>query len=150
MHISPTNELPQDRYRHTMKFVVSSTELLSHLQAISNNFNSKDFNQRLEELYYKNLEQFELAADYAYQLIIDKPTETEINELKKGAIKELLRRLSLYLSNNTASQLLRTQNSIYSEISLFFGLCCSRPSYIFSAISGTSSHPVPATVTVLK
>jgi len=129
-----------------MKFVVSSTLLLEHLQAISRIVEPKDFHQKLEDLYYQNLEQFEFDANYPYQLIIDKPTETKINELRKGAIKELLRRLSLYLSNNTATQLLHTQNSIYSGISLFFGLCCSRPSYIFSAITGTSSHPVPASL----
>ena len=128
-----------------MKFVVDSTALLENLQALSRIVDSKDFHQKLEDLYYQNIEKLDFEyLDYASQLLIAKPSETQINELRKGAIKELLRRLSLYLSNNTATQLLRTQNSIYSGISLFFGLCCSRPSYIFSAITGTSSHPVPA------
>ncbi|HRZ98581.1 MAG TPA: hypothetical protein P5084_13580 [Paludibacter sp.] len=134
-----------------MKFIVSSTVLLSHLQAISGKNKSKNFTQEFEDFHFQMIEQFELDfSDYENQFIIAEPVVADIHALQKGSIKEILRRLSLYLSNNTTTQLLHSQNSIYRKITIFFGLCCSRPSYIFSAVLGVSASRILSSVPALN
>ncbi len=61
-----------------------------------------------------------------------------------ASVKELMRRLAIYtgLLLSTLFRVLR--NTRIHSLSIFFGLCCSRSGYIFEAITGTSSHPIPA------
>ncbi len=180
-----------------MKFVVSSTELLSHLQAISKVINSKNnlpildnfllylkgntlntsdkcvfkFNEKFNDYnfllkllvpYNKELRtskyeketdrtyvqhqfEFELAKCYSIKEEKDKLTRTiDLKSFLSGSTKQLLSRLALYIGQKLSTLLRVLRNTRIHSFSIFFGLCCSSSSYIFEAITGTSSHPNPA------
>ena len=139
MHISPTNELPQDRYRHTMKFVGNSTELMSHLQAISRVIDFKNLKFD-EDSLLAYIEVDELTT------IKKQPRFLFFHYFLSGSVKELMRRLALYTGQVLSTLFRVLRNTRIHSLSIFFGLCCSRSGYIFEAITGASSHPVPVMV----
>lgn len=63
-----------------------------------------------------------------------------------ASVKELVRRLALYTGQVLSTLFRVLRNTRIHSLSIFFGLCCSRSGYIFEAIAGTSSHPVPASL----
>jgi len=180
-----------------MKFIVSSTELLSHLQAISRVINTKkslaildDFSLKLDAkaliIYDKSKFNFnEKYSDYNFLLKIlipynkelrtskyekekdrpyaqylvkftnadnylvkeEKDTLTRLLDFKSflsGSIKQLNRQLAIYTGQLQSTLFRVLRNTRIHSLSIFFGLCCSSSGYIFNAISGASSHPIPA------
>ena len=133
----PTNQLPQDRYTQTMKFVADSTELLSHLQAIS------------KVIDFKNIK-FDEDRILAYIGVDDLTTIKKqphflfFQYFLSGSVIALLRRLAFYTGQKLSTLFRVLRNTRIHSFSIFFGLCCSSSSYIFEAITGTSSHPIPA------
>lgn len=180
-----------------MKFVVSSTELLSHLQAISRVINSKNslpildnfllnikgntlnisdkyvynFNEKFSDYnfllkllvpynkelrtskyekekdrpYVQHQVEFEFAECYSIKEEKDNLTRTiDLKSFLSGSTKQLMRRLAIYTGQIQSTLFRVLRNTRIHSLSIFFGLCCSRSGYIFEAITGTSSHPVPA------
>ncbi len=70
--------------------------------------------------------------------------QVKIDALYTKSTKELLRRLALYTGQMLSTLFRVLRNTRIHSLSIFFGLCCSCSGYIFEAITGTSSHPVPA------
>lgn len=179
-----------------MKFVVSSTELLSHLQAISKIVDSKnvlpvlenyistlkpiqsrqkntlDFNKLFKE--YNFLFKYFIADDaklriskhetkkenlfglqyddFVFTSSDDEPSAVafklnlQFDSFTNNSTQELIRRLALYTGQVQATLLRVLRNARIHSLSIFFGLCCSRSGYIFEAITGSSSHPIPASL----
>ena len=116
--------------------------------------NTKDQNTAISRL--------DKAVELAYLKFLDNTDESQnfrestvdtvlipkikIDILFSGSIKELLRRMAQYtgLVQSTLFNVLR--NTRIHSLSIFFGLCCSSSGYIFEAITGTSSHPVPTSL----
>jgi len=61
-----------------------------------------------------------------------------------ASVKELMRRLALYTGQILSTLYRILRNARIHTLSIFFGLCCSSSGYIFNAITGTCSHPIPA------
>lgn len=180
-----------------MKFIVSSTDLLSHLQAISRVINTKnnlsildnfllhlegntlsisgrnefhfnekysDYNFLLKILVSNNKElriskyekeddrpylqhqvTFENADCYSIKEEKDKLTRLlDFKSFLSGSIKQLNRQLAIYTGQLESTLFRVLRNTRIHSLSIFFGLCCSSSGYIFNAISGASSHPIPA------
>jgi hypothetical protein len=72
--------------------------------------------------------------------------EDSINIKFSGSVKELLSRLAHYTGQILSTLFRVLRNTRIHSLSIFFGLCCSRSGYIFEAITGTSSYPVPASL----
>ena len=193
----PTNALPKDSYLHIMKFVVSSTVLLSHLQAISRTINSKNYLPVLDEWLlslrpsnpdheylsknkinydelnillklrgYNNkdlsISKYETENTPAYKQFIlssaelideterkpqSKPYKNLNNKyLYSGSTKQLLHNLAIFTGHEMSTLFRVLRNTLIHSLSIFFGLCCSCSGYIFDAISGTSTHPVPSSL----
>ncbi len=193
----PTNALPKDSYLHIMKFVVSSTVLLSHLQAISRTINSKNYLPILDEWLlslrpsnpdheylsknkinydelnillklrgYNNkdlsISKYETENTPAYKQFIlssaelideterkpqSKPYKNLNNKyLYSGSTKQLLHNLAIFTGHELSTLFRVLRNTLIHSLSIFFGLCCSCSGYIFDAISGTSTHPVPSSL----
>ena len=68
----------------------------------------------------------------------------KLESLFTGSVKQLQYQLAICngLIQSTIFRVLR--NARIHTLSIFFGLCCSSSGYIFNAISGVSSHPIPA------
>ncbi len=83
--------------------------------------------------------------DYEYSEIeqLFQP-QLKIEALFSGSTKQLLRRLAFYTGQKLSTLFRVLRNTRIHSFSIFFGLCCSSSSYIFEAITGTSSHPIPA------
>jgi len=60
-----------------------------------------------------------------------------------ASIKELLRRLLFYSNKLNSIKFQLNRKQLKETCSIFFGLCCSSPGYIFKALFGTSSYPHP-------
>ena len=180
-----------------MKFVVSSTVLLSHLQAISRTINSKNYLPILDEWLlslrpsnpdheylsknkinydelnillklrgYNNkdlsISKYETENTPAYKQFILSSTEliheSEYNSKSdrtqkfsfsffySGSTRQLLRNLAVYTGHELSTLFRVLRNTLIHSLSIFFGLCCSCSGYIFDAISGTSTHPVPSSL----
>lgn len=193
----PIFSLPQDSYLHIMKFVVSSTVLLSHLQAISRTINSKNYLPILDEWLlslrpsnpdheylsknkinydelnillklrgYNNkdlsISKYETENTPAYKQFIlssaelideterkpqSKPYKNLNNKyLYSGSTKQLLHNLAIFTGHEMSTLFRVLRNTLIHSLSIFFGLCCSCSGYIFDAISGTSTHPVPSSL----
>ena len=193
----PTNALPKDSYLHIMKFVVSSTVLLSHLQAISRTINSKNYLPVLDEWLlslrpsnpdheylsknkinydelniflklrgYNNkdlsISKYETENTPAYKQFIlssaelideterkpqSKPYKNLNNKyLYSGSTKQLLHNLAIFTGHEMSTLFRVLRNTLIHSLSIFFGLCCSCSGYIFDAITGTSTHPVPSSL----
>lgn len=193
----PTNALPKDSYLHIMKFVVSSTVLLSHLQAISRTINSKNYLPVLDEWLlslrpsnpdheylsknkinydelnillklrgYNNkdlsISKYETENTPAYKQFIlssaelideterkpqSKPYKNLNNKyLYSGSTKQLLHNLAIFTGHEMSTLFRVLRNTLIHSLSIFFGLCCSCSGYIFDAITGTCSHPVPSSL----
>ena len=193
----PTNALPKDSYLHIMKFVVSSTVLLSHLQAISRTINSKNYLPVLDEWLrmlrpigsdvqyhsknkinydelniflklrgYNNkdlsISKYETENTPAYKQFIlssaelideterkpqSKPYKNLNNKyLYSGSTKQLLHNLAIFTGHELSTLFRVLRNTLIHSLSIFFGLCCSCSGYIFDAITGTSTHPVPSSL----
>ncbi len=67
-----------------------------------------------------------------------------LNKVLKASIKAILRDLALYLSKFVNNQYAHLNKAFKHFFSIFFGLCCSSPGYIYDAFSTTSSHPCPS------
>lgn len=177
-----------------MKFVVSSTDLIMHLQSISKVSNSISnysiLDNYLIQFGYKSASitnEFnfsELYSDYNFLLKLIKPDKEEIRiskyEKKKdrlynkyqikfkstvsfhknealttqtqklefrtfltGSIKQLMRQMLVCMGHIQSNLFSVLRNTRIHTLSIFFGLCCSRSGYIFEALAGTSSHPIP-------
>ena len=72
--------------------------------------------------------------------------QVKIDALYTASTKELIRRLALYTGQVQATLFRVLRNTRIHSLSIFFGLCCSRSGYIFEAITGSSSHPIPASL----
>lgn len=193
----PIFSLPQDSYLHIMKFVVSSTVLLSHLQAISRTINSKNYLPVLDEWLlslrpsnpdheylsknkinydelnillklrgYNNkdlsISKYETENTPAYKQFIlssaelideterkpqSKPYKNLNNKyLYSGSTKQLLHNLAIFTGHEMSTLFRVLRNTLIHSLSIFFGLCCSCSGYIFDAITGTSTHPVPSSL----
>jgi len=193
----PTNALPKDSYLHIMKFVVSSTVLLSHLQAISRTINSKNYLPILDEWLlslrpsnpdheylsknkinydelnillklrgYNNkdlsISKYETENTHAYKQfilssaeLIDETERKPQSKLYKnlnnkylysGSTKQLLHNLAIFTGHEMSTLFRVLRNTLIHSLSIFFGLCCSCSGYIFDAITGTCSHPVPSSL----
>lgn len=193
----PTNALPKDSYLHIMKFVVSSTVLLSHLQAISRTISSKNYLPVLDEWLlslrpsnpdheylsknkinydelnillklrgYNNkdlsISKYETENTPAYKQFIlssaelideterkpqSKPYKNLNNKyLYSGSTKQLLHNLAIFTGHEMSTLFRVLRNTLIHSLSIFFGLCCSCSGYIFDAITGTSTHPVPSSL----
>ena len=180
-----------------MKFVVSSTVLLSHLQAISRTINSKNYLPVLDEWLlslrpsnpdheylsknkinydelnillklrgYNNkdlsISKYETENTPAYKQFIlssaelideterkpqSKPYKNLNNKyLYSGSTKQLLHNLAIFTGHEMSTLFRVLRNTLIHSLSIFFGLCCSCSGYIFDAISGTSTHPVPSSL----
>lgn len=175
-----------------MKFVISSTELLSHLQAISRVINNKnrlpildvfqsaqisrnsqhEFNNLFKE--YNFLFKYFIADDVKLRIskhetkkenifglqsddFVFKTTEAKqstvafksnlhFESFTNSSTQELIRRMALYTGQIQSTLFRVLRNTRIHSLSIFFGLCCSRSGYIFEAITGTSSHPVPSSL----
>jgi hypothetical protein len=122
-----------------MKFVVSSTELLEHLIGIDR------CRKLLDDCINEgNLDVFENEGLKEYYT--PAPRYVKIKILLSGSVKELMRRLAIYTGQIQSTLFRVLRNTRIHSLSIFFGLCCSRSGYIFEAISGTSSYPVPASL----
>jgi len=85
---------------------------------------------------------------YPENSIVEKTqlVENSVSIHYSGSVKQLLHQLAIY-SGRMLSTLFRVlRNTRIHSLSIFFGLCCSCSGYIFEAITGTSSHPVPASL----
>ena len=122
-----------------MKFVGNSTELLSHLQAISRVIDFKNLKFD-EDSLLAYIEVDELTT------IKKQPRFLFFHYFLSGSVKELMRRLALYTGQVLSTLFRVLRNTRIHSLSIFFGLCCSRSGYIFEAITGASSHPVPVMV----
>ncbi len=193
----PTNALPKDSYLHIMKFVVRSTVLLSHLQAISRTISSKNYLPVLDEWLlslrpsnpdheylsknkinydelnillklrvYNNkdlsISKYETENTPAYKQFIlssaelideterkpqSKPYKNLNNKyLYSGSTKQLLHNLAIFTGHEMSTLFRVLRNTLIHSLSIFFGLCCSCSGYIFDAITGTCSHPVPSSL----
>lgn len=193
----PIFSLPQDSYLHIMKFVVSSTVLLSNLQAISRTINSKNYLPILDEWLlslrpsnpdheylsknkvnydelnillklrgYNNkdlsISKYETENTPAYKQFIlssaelideterkpqSKPYKNLNNKyLYSGSTKQLLHNLAIFTGHEMSTLFRVLRNTLIHSLSIFFGLCCSCSGYIFDAITGTCSHPVPSSL----
>jgi hypothetical protein len=116
-----------------MKFIASCTELLSHLQAIS----------RVIDLKSEHFEFDEIQECYVLQQELGE-RNIKVENLFGHSVCQLIRLLLAYLSSIIALLFRQSNTLLYRELSIFFGLCCSSSGYIFNAITGTSSHPIPA------
>lgn len=177
-----------------MKFVVSSTVLLKHLESISRSLYSSNNHSCLNDylIQFGNIpvstvNEFnfnELYTDYNFLLKILKTNKDEIRISKyekekdqyfgkyktnikrteslqtenliakqtqkldfskflSGYTKQLIRLLAIYIGRIQSNLFKVLRNTRIHSLSIFFGLCCSRSGYIFEAITGASSHPVP-------
>ena len=120
-----------------MKFRVSSTELLKHLEEISSV--KKQDEDTVNEAYLDLIYSLEICV---FQLPNARYVKIYIQ--LSGSVKELIRRLSLYTEQIQSILFRVLRNARIHSLSIFFGLCCSRSGYIFSAITGSSSHPAPS------
>jgi hypothetical protein len=116
-----------------MKFIATSTELLSHLQAI----------RRVIELKNNHFEFDQVQECFILQQKTGK-RNIKVENLFSHSVCILIRRLLVYLSGIIDLLIRQSNTLLYRELSIFFGLCCSSSGYIFNAITGTSSHPIPA------
>jgi hypothetical protein len=122
-----------------MKFVVSSTMLLEHLQAISRIVDPKDL--KFDEDYLISYVEVNETTTIKKQ-----PRSLYFHYFLSGSIKQLIRQLAIYTGQILSTLLRVLRNTRIHSLSIFFGLCCSRSGYIFEAITGTSSHPNPASL----
>ena len=179
-----------------MKFVISSTLLLSHLQAISRTINSENSLPILDEWLLSlrpfnpdheyisknkvnydelnillrlrrnnrnlSISKYETENTPAYKQFILSSTElideSEYNSKSdrtqkfsfsffySGSTRQLLRNLAVYTGHELSTLFRVLRNTLIHSLSIFFGLCCSCSGYIFDAISGTSTHPVPSSL----
>lgn len=60
-----------------------------------------------------------------------------------GSIKQLMRQMLVCIGQIQSNLFSVLRNTRIHSLSIFFGLCCSRSGYIFEALAGTSSHPIP-------
>lgn len=116
-----------------MEFLINSTELLESLIESGRIVDIKN-----ENFVYDNELEYYVLQDIIYRWNL------EVEKQFSNSTRELLRRLSSYLSKAIATFLNRTNSQLYLELSIFFGLCCSSSCFIFNAITGTSSYPIPA------
>jgi len=120
-----------------MKFEINSAELLSYLESIGKVFNSK-YEVFESESYYQFDENCVAIDSY-----VDRTRVLIIKELLSASTLELMRRLAIYVGKLIAVKLLVLRNTRIHSLSIFFGLCCSSSVYIYNAITGTSSYPIP-------
>ena len=66
--------------------------------------------------------------------------------LYSGSTKQLLHNLAIFTGHEMSTLFRVLRNTLIHSLSIFFGLCCSCSGYIFDAISGTSTHPVPSSL----
>lgn len=177
-----------------MKFVVSNTILLKHLESISRvlhsannysclndylihfgnisvstanefNFNAlyTDYNFLLKILktnkdevriskYEKEKEQYfgkyktnitSAESSQTENTIATQAQKLDFSKFLSGSTKQLIRLLAIYIGRIQSNLFKVLRNTRIHTLSIFFGLCCSRSGYIFEAITGTSSHPIP-------
>lgn len=60
-----------------------------------------------------------------------------------GSINQLIRQMAICIKHIQSNLFSVLRNTRIHTLSIFFGLCCSRSGYIFEALAGTSSHPIP-------
>lgn len=180
-----------------MKFVVSSTDLLSNLEAISRpvntnsalsildeflagrqpmpaifrkhykqKLNSNEFNSLLRLVFESpddlTLSQYETVNSPGYDQFLEsiielatwldtdvkseKPQKNNYSFFYSGSTRQLLHNLAVYIGHELSTLFRVLRNTLIHSLSIFFGLCCSCSGYIFDAISGTSTHPVPSSL----
>ena len=130
-----------------MKFIVSSTVLMAHLKAIGRKIDTKKFHPKLDEFVSNCGGHKFIKVGDNYKFPAGTPvlqTALLVKALRKGSLKELLRRMAMYMQQIVSTQFALSRKTKFESLTLFFGLCCSSPTYIFNAIFGNSYYPVPS------
>ncbi|VBB45396.1 hypothetical protein TRIP_D300219 [uncultured Paludibacter sp.] len=118
-----------------MEFLISDNNVLDYCLSIETE-QAGMINER------KNAMQ-ELLGAIAMPIYLSDITEISVKKVSSDFIltldvKKQLRLLSKYLSK-VALKYQHLQDSIFHSIILLFGMCSSRPAYIYAAIFGSSS-----------
>ena len=85
-------------------------------------------------------------ADLVEDVKSNKPKKFNYRFLYSGSTKQLLHNLAIFTGHEMSTLFRVLRNTLIHSLSIFFGLCCSCSGYIFDAISGTSTHPVPSSL----
>lgn len=93
----------------------------------------KEFSPMLDDILS---EQYSLSLEL--RCLYNEIRKKILDFLYSNSTKHLLRLIGNYLSK-VALRFQHLQDSIFHSISILFGMCSSRPSYIFAAIFGSSS-----------
>ena len=141
--------LPQDRYPQYMKFVATNYNLLNQLITTGRIVPEED----IAEDSYTDIS--ELPADiFIFESSMSEWITVEqtvsIDQLFSPSTRELMRRLAKYKNQKVSTQFLRLRKSKSISLTLLFGLCCSRPTYIFNAIFGVHATRIPTILPALS
>jgi len=141
--------LPQDRYPQYMKFVATNYNLLNQLITTGRIVPEEDI--RDDGYTYIS----EMSADiFIFESSMSEWITVEqtvsIDQLFSPSTRELMRRLAKYKNQKVSTQFLRLRKSKSISLTLLFGLCCSRPTYIFNAIFGVHATRIPTILPALS
>ena len=132
-----------------MKFVATNYNLLNQLITTGRIVPEED----IAEDSYTDIS--ELSADiFIFESSMSEWKSVEqtvrIDQLFSPSTRELMRRLAKYKNQKVSTQFLRLRKSNSITLTLLFGLCCSRPTYIFNAIFGVHATRIPTILPALS